>query len=446
MAVVTSAVVGTVATVGSAVNQRNAAKRAAGQQERAADNAIALQRDTRDLARQDLSPYNQMGLRAMSRLEQLAGGVTPNTNNRQPSRTPLGLDLTGIRRSSRTPARDKDSFLRQARISRRDKDSYRQAQSPVGNTRDYREGVTLNPNYQSNVQDFNRSGEFNANLQDLDANTEFIPAQRPQRTLRTDFTREPRRTYDDAASRADQTFRDASDVVADQVSSRAAARGKLGSGNTLSDLFRENVMLREGLTQSEFDRNRSLEDRDRLNLAQDEAIFANNLNRNLAATASDRQGTALDAQIAADNFGRQLSQADFNRTNEMARAGIFGDNYNRALAGAGFNRDNDQVRERTFNNNFARNLDLAELNRQEAILRDSLKGADFNRNLSLVNLGQASAAGQAGTAERTGNSIANLYTQRGNATAAGTIGAANATSNFLDELARVSGRIYGANV
>lgn len=419
MAAITAAVVGTAATVGSAVNQRNAAKRAAGQQERAADQAIELQRETRDMARQDLMPYSEMGQRAIPRLEQLAGG-TPNNGYRRSSRpvkTPLGMDLTGLDR----PVNDRPS------------------RAPVQRDNNFRQGVTLDPNYQSNVQDFNRTGDFQGKIQNLDANAEYIPAQRQQRQLNTDFNASPRPTYEDAASRTDQRFRDAAETVADQVSARAAARGKLDSGETLNELFRQNLMLGEGLTQSAFDRNRRLEDRDRINTAQDESIYSNNLSRNLAANASDRQDTALDAQIFDQNFNRDVTGNQVDQNNQLALAKLYGDNFNRALTTAGFNRDNEQARERTANNNFARNLDLAALNRQEAGMRDGLLNSDYNRNLSLVQLGQNSAAGQAGSAQNAGNAISNLYTQRGNATAAGTIGRANATSNFLDQLTRLAG-------
>ena len=542
MAVITSTVIAAGATIYGAKKGSDAAKDAARAQGQAAESGMGFARESRDMARRDLDPYNQMGLRAMNRLEQLAGGsprqagrptrlgsappgaIPSSVGGRtftnapsaaltaQPPRsTGIGMDMYGMTPMPRpAPAPNQDSSSRSARnaamlfakrsptgadvrrgptkgaesdphaITRRiprlqdlrdpgrERDTVRM--QPVkekrgidgsdvwrgptkggavtetpdewylpGDDGEFRQGVRLRPQYRSNLQDFNRSGDFQGNIQDLSADTQFNPADTPQRELRTDFQADPRRVYDEASSRVDRRFQDASDVMADQVSSRAAARGKLGSGNTLQDLFRENVMLREGMEQSEFDRLRRLEDRDRMDLSQDESIFANNLARNLAATQSDRQGTALDAQIFGENFGRGVTANESNRLNELARAGMFGDNYNRAMAGADFNRQNEQLRERTFNNNFARNLDVAGLNRQETTLRDALKGADFNRNLSLVNLGQASAAGQAGHAQSTGNTVADLYTQQGNASAAGRIGSANAITGGLNNLAGIAG-------
>ena len=56
------------------------------------------------------------------------------------------------------------------------------------------------------------------------------------------------------AIRDDETFQVASEVLSDDVAQRSAARGKLGSGQTLVDLFRENALLGESLFNSEFNR------------------------------------------------------------------------------------------------------------------------------------------------------------------------------------------------
>lgn len=49
-------------------------------------------------------------------------------------------------------------------------------------------------------------------------------------------------------------FKGAANALGDQVSARAAARGKLGSGNTLNDLFKSNALLKNDLLNSEYNR------------------------------------------------------------------------------------------------------------------------------------------------------------------------------------------------
>lgn len=54
--------------------------------------------------------------------------------------------------------------------------------------------------------------------------------------------------------RNNETFQVASDVLSDDIAGRNAARGKLGSGDTLNDLFRENALLGESLFNNDFNR------------------------------------------------------------------------------------------------------------------------------------------------------------------------------------------------
>jgi hypothetical protein len=54
--------------------------------------------------------------------------------------------------------------------------------------------------------------------------------------------------------RGNETFQVASEVLSDDIAGRNAARGKLGSGETLNDLFRENALLGESLFNSDFNR------------------------------------------------------------------------------------------------------------------------------------------------------------------------------------------------
>ena len=54
-------------------------------------------------------------------------------------------------------------------------------------------------------------------------------------------------------------FQDASDAMSRQVMNNAAARGKLGSGNTLNDLFSNNAMLGDQLKNNMFNRGMATE-------------------------------------------------------------------------------------------------------------------------------------------------------------------------------------------
>ena len=56
------------------------------------------------------------------------------------------------------------------------------------------------------------------------------------------------------AIRGNETFKVASEVLSDDIAARAAAGGKLGSGQTLVDLFRENAVLGESIFNNDFNR------------------------------------------------------------------------------------------------------------------------------------------------------------------------------------------------
>ncbi len=431
MAVVSASIIGA-STVYAAKKGSDAAKDGAKAQVEAADKGIEFQRESRDIARQDLQPYSDMGKESINRLQQLAqpGGTQPAAPINRLSLNPATQGITGTyggdryengRRVQNTPVSNQPSG------------------SEYG---DMREGVTLNPNYDANYQDFNRDTEFTGTVDQLDANTRF-DANVQDINRDTEFRADPRRVYNDAEANVQDRFNEAADVVSDQVSARQAAKGKLGSGNTLVDLFRENTMLKEGLTQNEFGRLRRLEDRDRMNLAQDAQIFGDNQSRELQDADFNRGSELARAGLFDQNFNRDVRFNDANRLNTLANANLFNQNYGRDMAKAGFNQGAEQLRERNANNNFARNMDLAGLNRNEIAMKDALKGADFNRNLNLVNIGQASAAGQAATTNNAGNSIANLYGQQGNAIAAGKIGSANAYAGGVNNLAGLAGLYMG---
>lgn len=149
-----------------------------------------------------------------------------------------------------------------------------------------------------------------------------------------------------------QGFQDASTAMSRNVMGNAAARGKLGSGNTLMDLFRENASLGETM-------------------------------RNNA-------------------FNNALNTANFN--------------------------------EQGFANQFGRKFDIESFG-------DTQRNNDFNRNYNLLNLGQASAAGQATTAQNTG--IGGLITDRGNSQASGYIGQSNAKNSGVNNMISLAAMAYG---
>ncbi len=222
MAVVSSVVVGA-STVYGAKKMSDAAKDGAKAQVEAADKGIEFQRESRDIARQDLQPYSNMGKESINRLQQLA----------QPS-----------------------------------------------DTQDFRAGVTLDPNFSYD-----------------------------------------RKVYDDSVGgTVDERFNEAAGVVADQVSARQAAKGKLGSGNTLVDLFRENTMLKEGLTQGRYNRLRGLEDRDRMNINQDSNMFNNDFVRNMDVAGLNRNEIAMKDALKGADFNRNLNLVKMGQASAAGQA------------------------------------------------------------------------------------------------------------------------------
>jgi hypothetical protein len=140
-----------------------AAKDAAQQQQQGADQAIAFQRESRDMARADLQPFKQAGEARLNRLADYA---------------------------------DNNQFG----------DSYMRLKDQENKSIGYENALT---------------GLYNIHNQN----------------------------YDDVSG-----FKDASNVMSRQVMNNQAARGKLGSGSTLMDLFKENALLGENLKNNEYNR------------------------------------------------------------------------------------------------------------------------------------------------------------------------------------------------
>ncbi len=72
--------------------------------------------------------------------------------------------------------------------------------------------------------------------------------------------------------------------------------------------------------------------------------------------------------------------------------------------------------------------------------------AHQNSLFNAVNLGQSSAAGQANTALTTGNSIADLTTQKGNVVASGIVGAQGARQQAINNLLGLGGQLGSAAI
>ena len=100
-------------------------------------------------------------------------------------------------------------------------------------------------------------------------------------------------------------FQDASQAMSRQVMSNNAARGKLGSGNTLMDLFKENAMLGEDLKNSQFTR--------ALNTAQ--------FNENAITNQFNRYGSLADMGFNAVNNQATLGSNAVANINNLRAGG-----------------------------------------------------------------------------------------------------------------------------
>lgn len=100
-------------------------------------------------------------------------------------------------------------------------------------------------------------------------------------------------------------FQDASKAMSRQVMSNNAARGKLGSGNTLMDLFKENAMLGEDLKNSAFTRG--------LNTAQ--------FNENALNNRFNRYGSLADMGFNAVNNQATLGSNAVANINNLRTGG-----------------------------------------------------------------------------------------------------------------------------
>jgi len=100
-------------------------------------------------------------------------------------------------------------------------------------------------------------------------------------------------------------FQDASTAMSRQVMSNNAARGKLGSGNTLMDLFKENAMLGEDLKNSAYTR----------------ALNTANFNENGLQNRFNRYGSLADMGFNAVNNQATLGSNAVANINNLRTGG-----------------------------------------------------------------------------------------------------------------------------
>jgi hypothetical protein len=100
-------------------------------------------------------------------------------------------------------------------------------------------------------------------------------------------------------------FGSASNVMARQVGANNAARGKLGSGNTLMDLFRENANLGESMKSNMYNR----------------ALTTENYKQNLTSNAFNRMSTLADTGINALNNQTILGTNAVSNINNLRGGG-----------------------------------------------------------------------------------------------------------------------------
>jgi hypothetical protein len=119
------------------------------------------------------------------------------------------------------------------------------------------------------------------------------------------------------AIRNNPTFGVASEVLSDDIAGRQAARGKLGSGDTLNSLFRENALLGESLFNSDFNRRFNT-----LNLGQASAAGQ----ANTAVTTGANVGETLLQKGNAEAAGKvgQANAINSGVNNLISLAGTAG--------------------------------------------------------------------------------------------------------------------------
>lgn len=181
--------------------------------------------------------------------------------------------------------------------------------------------------------------------------------------------------------------------------------------------------------------------------------------KDAAKSAAKAQAAAVDKSIAFQTETRDLAREDLSpfvqfgadQMNPLMQMLTSQGQADYVQNNPLFTAALDSVNKATMNNAAARGKlgsggTLSAL--QNNYLATALPFIQDQRNalFNAVNMGQSSAAGQANTALSTGNSIADLYTQKGNAIAAGKVGAANARQQGVNNILDLGSRLFGASM
>lgn len=176
-----------------------------------------------------------------------------------------------------------------------------------------------------------------------------------------------------------------------------------------------------------------------------------------ATQAAQLQGKSADKAIALQRESRDLARADLAPFVKFGQGNM--DALSLLLTGQGqadylqsnplFDLALDRTNKASLSSNAAQGLlnsgnTLNELNNNALLTAMPLLQNQQNQLFNAVNMGQSSAAGQANTALATGNSLADLTTQRGNIQASGIVGAQGAQQAAFNNLLNLGGQAGAA--
>lgn len=176
-----------------------------------------------------------------------------------------------------------------------------------------------------------------------------------------------------------------------------------------------------------------------------------------ASQAAQLQGASADKAIALQRESRDLARADLAPFVEFGQGNM--DALSLLLTGQGqadylqsnplFDLALDRTNKASLSSNAAQGLlnsgnTLNELNNNALLTAMPLLQNQQNQLFNAVNMGQSSAAGQANTALATGNSLADLTTQKGNIQASGIVGSQGAQQAAFNNLLNLGGQAGAA--
>ena len=298
-----------------------AAEKASQQQYQSTQDAINFERESRDLARGDLQPYADAGKARLGTLSALAD---------QPADT-----------------------------------GYNALTEALGSARPDWTGAMIHgalQNYGMPTTNISRVGDVGTSGFGTGPEAKSVLQGESGRTNWSDRLQEVSNTsYRDL-----QGFNDASDAMSRQVMGNNAARGKLGSGATLNDLFQQNAALGESMRGNRFN--------ETLNAANtDESQFNNAFNRRLSdagyreSVRANQAGEAL--QGYGINAGIRNSMVGENYGIAALNQAATNDAYNRTMGIANFDENVD-------NNAFSRLFDTQSFGQQANNTDSNLKSTE----------------------------------------------------------------------